>query len=244
VFDTLERARAELGGGDVVVYRVSQTSLEQVFLDLVQHHEAASRQGEHTDEARGSAPYWSVPTEGFTARAILFNLVLGCVVSWTLWGLLLSLYLTAAVMLILPPCGNALAGWTLSTMRAFARVELAMATAYGSADRYASHAAPALDAVLARERRGWTKHARTLFYDAKVQRSVVYLLLVRFGLSLLVVCASAALLMVGIGTVVLFPATCVIQRRLAVWQRQLAMKYLVETGETQEGPRTPLSDTP
>lgn len=237
VFTAMEAVRlgtpTDCAPCSVAAYQVSQTSLEQVFLDL------AATGGPQEEDA---GP-WTEARTAFGARAIALHLVVAPCALLVRWGLLLGLLALAVFLCALPPLGACALRALARMLQWRARVDIQLFNTWAKAPAAApaSHGvvpAPVTVTAAGRDERscccrlqgfcGLALAARAVFGDPAISSALAYLAFVQPCIVLLCLVGSALTLMLGVGSLAGFMPSLVLQKRLAIWHRELSIRYLCE----------------
>lgn len=221
----------------VSAYQVSQTSLEQVFLDL------AGKGGGGDGEGKGP---WAEAREAFAARALALHLVVAPCALLVRWGLLLGLTFLAVCLTPIPPLGacslrllarciqwraradsRLLDSWARSPASRANRLPPTPVTVDGAALPRAACCRCRLAGCC-----GLTESGSAVFSDPVAASALVYLLLLQPLVVFACLGASALTLVFGVASLAGFLPSLIVQKRLAIWHRDLAARFLCEEGRS------------
>jgi ATP-binding cassette subfamily A (ABC1) protein 3 len=227
ILEYLESVRLQYG---LQTFQAGQTSLEQVFLDIVRQSELSSPEVPYIDEARGTGDMSDLSTDRFTWKAIWFNLITAPVIGFVACGLVMGAYLAAICTMLLPPVGAAFARLTITTAMCFAQsfVNAAYSTsalAGPPKPLYRLTVSPTPSAMDTITCGNWHAYVRPLFGDSRMKYMILYQVLIQPLTSMVCCMLSAFFLAAGIATMCGFSYSCMLQRRLNIFQRRLAVRF-------------------
>ena len=207
-----------------------------MFLDL------ASKGGDGEEDL---SP-WAEARRISAARAVFFHLVVAPCALLVRWGFLLALLFVATFFVALPPLGAC-------TLRALARMiqwgarvdsrlldDWVLDTTVNSRPGLSvpvtiRGAAPAAQTAAccrcqASGLCGLRDGGKVLLRDPAALRALGFLCVIQPFVVLLCVFASALMLVVGVGSLAGFLPSLTVQKRIAIWHRDLSARYLCEGG--------------
>ena len=203
----------------------------QVFLDL------ADKGGGGGEEDHGP---WAEAREAFAARAIFFHLVVAPCTLLVRWGLILGLAFIAVFLLALPPLGACMLRLLARMVQWRARVDSGLLSEWAQSSRSrASRGAPVPVAIAgaAPDRAacyrcrvsgccGLWEGGLALLGDPAARSALAYLLALQPLVVFLCLGASALTLVVGVASLIGFVPSLTVQKRLAIWHRDISARFL------------------
>lgn len=225
IFAAVEAARETV---HITAYQVSQTSLEQIFLDLA-----------GTQDSSGIS-IANEEREAFGARALLLHLIAAPIVFLCRWALLVALLFCAVFFVVIPP----LCALCLRAVRAHvqwrARVDMQLLESLASGPSARIRRSPSTPIFVpdheGDQGRGFcaTVACGQWEYGGAVLTSgtsgagaaLFFLALVQPCIVILLMLASAGALCLGVGTLFGFGWSMLLQRRLALWHKKKSGLYL------------------